>query len=320
MNVPYLVRLLCVCVASFFLLHLALAWFARAVSPWLLERARRVAERDSASSAARLLLAFRLSPALLALVTVASLCLPSFVSLENDRGVELAGAPFLAAAFAGAAIWAISFWRATRAVLRTHRSLECRRLWEGGADTVWLWEGAAPFLGLAGVIRPRVVLSRKVADALEPEQLSAALRHERAHRESSDNLKRLLLLLTPDALPGMRWHSTVDRHWARYAEWAADDRAVGQDAASSVSLAEALVRVARLGAAYAPSPLVSPFVPDSGDIRARVERLLTGSRPPARPSRLWSGMALTLLMPVAAALAMPHSLASVHSLIETLMH
>lgn len=317
MNVPYLLRLACVCLASFFLLHLVFAGVARGIAPWLLRRAQRIAERDAAA-AARLLLVARLVPPLLALVTVASFCLPSFVSLESDRGSESAGVPFLAAACAGGAIWVVSLWRATRAVLRTHRFLECRRLWERGTEPVWLWEGAAPFLGLTGVLRPRVVLSRGVANALEPDQLSAALRHERAHRESSDNLKRLLLLLTPDALPGARINAALDRAWARYAEWAADDRAVGQDAASSVSLAEALVRVAKLGASYAPSPLVSPFVPDSAGIRARIERLLAPSRPPAKSARLWPCLAI-LLLPLIA-LAAPGSLATVHGVIERLMH
>ncbi len=319
MNVPYVLRLACVCLATFFLLHLALACVARVIAPWMLRRAQRIAESDAAS-AARLLLGFRLAPALLALVTVASFCLPSFVSLESERGAESAGMPFLAAACAGGAIWAISLWRATRAVLRTHRFLDCRQLWERGAEPVWLLEGPAPFLGLAGVIRPRVALSRGVADALEPDQLSAALRHERAHREASDNLKRLFLLLTPDALPGARANAALDRAWARYAEWAADDRAVGHDAADSVLLAEALVRVARLGASFAPSPLVSPFVPDSGDIRARVERLLAASKLPAKPARLWPRLTPILLLPLIAAVAAPHSLAAVHTAIEIMMH
>lgn len=322
MSVPYLMRLLCVCLACFFLLHLAFASVARLLIPWLLRRAERLAGRDSARSAALLLLSFRLMPALLALVTVASLCLPSFISLESERGAELAGMPFLAIAALGGAVWGMALWRGARALLRSQRSLRGQAHFETGAEQVWVWEGPTPFLGLAGVFRPRVVLSRSVAQALDADQLAAALRHERAHRESSDNLKRLLLLLAPEACPGMRLFPRVDRAWARYTEWAADDRAVGQDPARSVSLAEALVRVARLGAGSCAAPLVSPFVPDCGDIRARVERLLSGrcGLPGSRRAPDSAMIGALALLPVLAAVLAPGSLGAVHGLIEGLMH
>ena len=85
-------------------------------------------------------------------------------------------------------------------------------------------------------------------------------------RNSADNFKRLLLLLAPDALPFLRGSAAVERAWLRFTEWAADDSAVNQDAACSLSLAEALVRVARLGVAAHASSLISHFVAANGEI------------------------------------------------------
>ncbi len=76
-------------------------------------------------------------------------------------------------------------------------------------------------------------------------------------------------------LPFLRGSAGVERAWLRFTEWAADDWAVSQDSACSLSLAEALVRVARLGAAAQASPLMSHFVAASVDISVRVERLLS---------------------------------------------
>jgi Zn-dependent protease with chaperone function len=320
---PYALRLLCLCAGSFFFVHLALSVFARALAPWVMRRAELIGARRPAHSAAMLLLGLRLAPAALACATVAALCLPSFVSFESERGSEAAGIPFLAVAALGAAAWAISLARSLHAVVHSHRCFPSRsaRL-AGEPEAVWLSEGASPFLGLAGVLRPRVVVSQSVARALDADQLAAALRHERAHRAAGDNFKRLLLLMAPDALPGVPLFHAVERAWARFAEWAADDWAVAQDASRSISLAEALVRVARLGVAPKPSPLVSPFVPEGDDISRRVERLLNGPAPTTTHSpRFGAGWAVgALAAPFVAAIAAPGSLSAVHQLLERWMH
>jgi Zn-dependent protease with chaperone function len=321
--VPYELRLLCLCLASFFLIHLALSVFASALAPWAMRRAELIGERQPARSAAMLLLAVRLFPAVLTLATVAALCLPSFLSFERERGAEAAGIPFLAAAALGASIWTISLMRGVRAVIHSHRCVSRRSaVVESESETFWLWEGAAPVIGLAGVLRPRVVVSRSVVSALEGEQLAAALRHERAHRASGDNLKRLLLLLAPDALPCVSLFRPVDLAWARFAEWAADDRAVAEDVDRSIALAEALVRVARLGIAPRTSPLMSAFVPPGEDISTRVDRLLNGASYAGGHSRFFGSALFASLfaVPFAIVAVAPGSLSAVHQLLERLMH
>jgi hypothetical protein len=319
MILPYTVRLLSVCLASFFLIHLALSALARALAPWALGRAEDMAAR----SAAALLLSVRLFPGLLAAALVAVLCLPSFLSFENERGAEEAGIPFLIAAALGASIWIASLVRSVRAVIRSRRCIErCSSPGPESPDAVWLWESSAPFVGLAGVLRPRVIMSRSVAQALDSDQMAAALRHERAHQHSSDNFKRLLLLLAPEAFPGLNLFRGVDRAWGRFAEWAADDRAVAEDPRLSLPLAEALVRVARLGVTAQPSPLISAFVPVDDDITRRVDRLLDGPAPAAASPRIVGPRmaAAFVAAPLLAALNAPGVLSGVHGLLERLMH
>jgi len=314
MILPYALRLVCLCLASFFLVHLAFALAARCLAPAVL----RFVERLRAQSAARLLLALRLAPAAIALMAVAGLCIPSYLSLEEEGGAEFVGFTCLAAALFGAAIWTISWARSVRAAIRSHRYVRrCKH-----AGSFWIAEGTAPFLGIAGIVRPKLIVSRSVADALDCDQLAAAIQHERAHQSSADNFKRLLLLLAPDALPFVRGPAAVERAWLRFTEWAADDRAVSQDASCSLSLAEALVRVARLGVAAHSSPLMSHFVAASVDISVRVDRLLSSANETVtrKPRRLAIGGALVALPAVVLPMAQPATLRVVHGLLERLMH
>ncbi len=115
----------------------------------------------------------------------------------------------------------------------------------------------------------------------------------------------------------------MEHGWARFTEWAADDAAVGGNHRRSLSLASALVRVARLGTAWQPSTLMTLLLADSQDLPARVERLLR-----AAPAREKSGrvtpvfLASAALLPagcLAAAMLQPATLQVVHRLLEHLI-
>lgn len=321
---PYLFRLMCLVLAAFFLVHLVVGVIVSLIAP----AAVRMTERIRPSLAARALLALRLFPAGFAIVVVAALCVPSYLWLEPEVIAEHIGFGCLTAAVLGAAIWGVAIARGLRATARSLRYVRnCQRAatktqFRGDVPPVWVVEGAAPLLALAGVIHPRLVVSREVVSALSADQLAAALRHECAHRVSRDNLKRLFLLLAPDMLPFFRGFRALERGWARFTEWAADDRAVGGDARRSVSLAAALVRVARLGAAVAPSPLMTSLLADSRDLSARVERLLRAAPPetPARGMRVWvTSASVAAAGALMIALWRPATLSWVHGLLESLM-
>jgi beta-lactamase regulating signal transducer with metallopeptidase domain len=235
----------------------------------------------------------------------------------------------LAAALMGVALWGWSLARATRAVMRSQRHIrKCReqsremRL-PGERKAVWVIEGTAPCVMLAGVFRPRMVISRNVVSALPAEQLSAVVRHERAHGISRDNLKRLMILLAPGILPFGSGFRNLERAWAKMSEWAADDGAAGGKTQRSLSLAAALVRVARLGSAVSAPALATSLMADGADLSERVDRLL---RPACRPARgghrepiLTASAGLLLAGALIAVIAHPVTLHSAHECLEFLI-
>lgn len=324
MTASYLPRLVCISLASFFLIHLVAALAVSLLAPW----ASRAAARMRPIHATQMLLALRLLPAGGAAVVVAALCVPSYLWLEPRAAYEEVGAWCLAAALLCVACWAPALARSWRAAARSlgyirYCRMVGRRACLGAeASAAWVVEGTAPLLVLAGVVHPNLVISSGVVAALPPEQLAMALRHEEAHRVSRDNLKRLVVLLTPDVLPLWRGLGALERGWARFAEWAADDRAVAGDARRSLSLAAALVRVARMGACPQAAPLVISLLADNEDLAARVDRLL-GEAPRAADERGRPGLALSGAAAFAglmAAMLHPATLYAVHGLLEHLTH
>jgi hypothetical protein len=304
MSIPYFARLLCLCLAAFFLIHLALS----AIVAALAGRAVRRAGRMRPATGARFLFGVRMLPATLSGAIAAGVCAPSYLWFEPETAMEHIGLACVAAAAVGAWICAAGVARGLRALVRSRRYL---RVCEAALQS------EAPVLMLAGVVRPRLVVSHGVRKALTAEQLAVALRHERAHGETHDNLKRLLILLTPDALPFVRGLGGIERGWRRLAEWAADDRAVRGSRRRALALASALVRIARLGSAPGPA-LATQLLGDAGDLAARVERLLERRTAPPLQPRVWPGVALAACG--AAAALQPSTLSYVHEALEALAH
>lgn len=321
MNVSYVLRLLCLSLGSFFLIHLAVGLLVSLISPMAVRLSQRITPR----SAARFLLILRLLPAGTALLWVAGLCVPSYLWLEPAGATENIGLWCLAAVVLTVAIWGLSLTRAARAVLGSFRYIrDCKEVGRQAGGAVWVVESSAPVLGLAGIIRPRLVMSQGLVKALSKDQLAAALRHERAHGVSRDNLKRLLILLAPDVLPFVRGFAALERGWARFTEWSADDRAVAGNSRRSLSLAAALVRVARMSPAPEQTPLVASLLADGRDLSARVDRLLSlGATPRSKGGRripmLAAGATAMLAVGLMAAALEPATFHSVHELLEHLV-
>jgi Zn-dependent protease with chaperone function len=321
MTVSYLLRLLCVGFSAFFAIHLVMGAMVMLLSPLV----ARLAGRLHAAYAAHLLFVLRLFPALGSAFIVLAICIPSFVWFENEVGTEEVGWLFLGSALAGGAVWLISVCRGLRALARSFQHLRrCqdlgRRLtFSRESLPTWVLDRPEPFLMLAGLFRPRLVVSQGVLDALTSEQLAAALKHERAHWTGRDNLKRLVMVALPGLLPGFRGFGTLESTWSRYAEWAADDLAVAGDGYASVSLAGALVRVARLGTPQPLNPLVTSLLADGEELSARVHRLLH-AEPPREFPWAWAASSAALASIFALAALQPPTLRAVHTLIEHMVH
>ena len=324
MNGPYLLRLLCLCLASFFAVNAV----AGLLTSFASRAAIRMAESMRARSAARFLLAVGLLPCALGISTVLALCVPSYLWLEPQASLERIGWVCLALAFLGAAGWLVSLVRVNRAIVV---SIRCNRSWQkagcetrlpGESSQAVIVEKDAPLLALAGVFHPRLVVSQAVLRSLSAEELDLALQHENAHRSSRDNLKRLFLLLAPTPLPLLRGFSSIERCWTKVSEWAADDEAVRGDSHRALSLAAALLRVARMGAAPRLSFLHTSLCAGDHDLSARVERLLTVQPQPLRAKSLPRtrslaiGSSLGIVVCVGILLAWPATLSLVHRLLE----
>src|SRR5208283_4375503 len=202
MSLPYYMRLLCLCFATFFVVH-GMVWLVVwGITPGALKIAEAMRPRQSS----RLLFALRLLPAAATSFLVASFCVPSYILLEPNVASERVGVTCLLAAAMGAAVWAVSLLRGITSVVRTERYVcQCRRETRAGeivqnGEAVLVVDRATAVMAIAGVVNPRLVVSQTVLDALSDAHWEAAFRHEAVHRSSRDNLKKLLFLVSPDAL------------------------------------------------------------------------------------------------------------------------
>jgi len=325
MNLPYGLRLLLLSSASYFVIYCLASLAVCAVAPAVL---RRVPLRLPGRAAA-FLVGLRLLPLALALFAVAGLCVPGYLRFEPEADAERAGAFCMLAALAGAGICLWGLARAGRALWRSIRSThELRRSGReirlpGELAPVAVLDSDAPLVALTGVARSRVVVSRGLLQALSAEQLEAALRHEQGHRAAHDNAKRVLFLLAPDPFAPFGRLAALERGWARLAEWAADDSAAAGDPRRALTLAETLVRVARLGRPAAACAVAAQLISDGCGLRERVHRLVEFAGHPPAPASSRSRATLPVmifagLVALAAASQFP-ILYSAHRLLEAFL-
>jgi Zn-dependent protease with chaperone function len=213
----------------------------------------RKLERVSARTAANVLLIFRLLPFSLAIAVSVGLALPSFMEFEPPSTKEGVNWPLIVLAALGCGVLAMMAARALR-IWRTTTFMQ--RQWlkrshpvHGVAAGVPLHQidSETSLLAVTGIFKPRVYISRTVADALTEEELSAALSHELAHVRSYDNLKQVLMkiMAPPEWFRGLQ---SAGEAWTRASEVAADERALAQGA-SALELSSALIKVGRLSRA-----------------------------------------------------------------------
>jgi hypothetical protein len=245
----YLLRMVCVCAATFFLLHLAAALLVRALTPLALQ----MVKLTTAANGARMLFVLRLLPIAAALSVVLALCVPSYLRFERDAPESVGLACLLLAASCAAMLLA-SALRGTRALISTWRLTR---------------EPGGAIFALVGFVRPQMLISAEVRASLSKAQMEAAILHEEAHRRARDNWKRLAMVLTP-ALG----FSKLEAAWARHAEWAADDAAMEGEPSRALALAEAMVHVAKLSNGHRTHLPVSSLVAGKDELSKRIERLL----------------------------------------------
>jgi hypothetical protein len=265
---------------------------------------RRRAERLSSSD----LLALRLAPAAAALLLVFGVFVPAWIRHEPLQADEPIGALGALASLAGLALLGHALARGASALAATRRR---RRELMAGARSLELGAGipsfavrhAYPLACVMGFRRQELLLAESVLQGLERDQLVAVLEHERHHARGGDNLRGLLLRVAPDALAGGRVAGEIERAWAEASECEADAAAARGGRREALTLAAALVRVARLALPGQPVPWPAATLIGAGVLEVRVRRLLAPSGQPhapllsrARAGALVAGVVLSLAL------------------------
>jgi hypothetical protein len=317
MIATYSVRLAILCFASFFLIHLVLGLLGLRLIPWL----ARASQLMRPQSVSKISFALRLAPASLSILIVLSVCVPSYLHFERNGASEEIGLLSLAFACLGFLLCVVAIARGAHALLKSQ--LLANKLGAVEHSGAWYLNSEVdefPSMGLVGLFKSRVVISPHVLKTLTPEQFQAALDHEHAHCSSRDNLKRLLILLSPDLFPFVRTFRALENLWETTAELSADDLATRGQPDRSIALAEALIKLARQQTNEVAHPLVSGLFAAPAGLTIRVERLLQSG--PATQTCLSSRAlifpALSVLL-ITYLLASPHIFQGVYSLLESLL-
>jgi len=184
--------------------------------------------------------------------------------------------------WAGAVIRAIVLAVTTRRMIRTWMATAEPMAVPGVDVPTYAITTSFPVVAIAGILRPRLVIARSVIDACTPAELVAIVAHERRHLDAHDNLRRALIVITPDLLAWLPIARRLREAWNEAAEDAADDAAAAAGEEGRVDLAAALIRVARLREVGGPQPALPASALYRGEnLDRRVRRLLEPA--PATP-------------------------------------
>ena len=296
----FAVRGIAVALSVFVIVYGALSLAVRL--GWRWSDVWRHGHRRPARRNADLLFAWRIFPLVTAAVVTAAFTVPSFLLLEPRAIDEPLGAIPLALSICAVGLGvfgvgnaAVALRRVSRVVARWTSAAQpiescapvpalrisggVRAVKQPATDQPAMKQPAMalPAMTVAGIVRPRVLLSQAAEAVMTAAELQMALNHEVAHVRRRDNLKKLMLRCV--AFPGM---AGLEAAWLEATEMAADDAAVS-NASEALDLASALIKLSRLkpaewGSVDPAIDLTAALVHGSASvISARVERLIAWS-------------------------------------------
>jgi Zn-dependent protease with chaperone function len=288
-------------------------------------------ESCSAQRASRTLFLLRILPAALSIAATFFLFAPAYLRHESRVGHEevsiklvlLASLSTIAIAIALAR--GIATWRATaRLTAGWLRNSEPVQI-PGIKVPAFKVEHPFPLIAVVGAFQPRLFIANQIFQSLTPAELTAALAHETGHIKAHDNLKRSLVRMCRDLVlvpVGRR----LDRAWLQASEAAADEFAARRDRRTSLDLASAVLKIARMiPPGVSPAMTAGAFLAAEDDkgFSIRVQRLLrlADCEDPDTRSFAWVSQ-LPILIPVALTLLFvvligeSHILAATHAVIE----
>lgn len=311
----FVLRGIAISLAVFFLVYCLLSLLV--AGGWQsMGRLRRV----SARGLANLLFTLRVLPAAASAAVTLAFVVPSFLWLEPSSTSEEIGVAPLVLGACCLLLFAIGLFRVAAAQARTSRVISN---WLQGASSLDVGTAAPAFqahhdippLMLAGVCRPRLLVSESTVAVLSRDELHVAIQHEVAHMRSHDNLKKLAFRLSP--APGM---AKLENAWQEAAELAADDAAVSS-VRDALDLAAALIKLSRLVPVEAAPAISMGLLYASGSIGQRVSRLLAWDETEVRVvcTSHWYALPPVLVALLGAAAAYGPVLAQTHRITEWLV-
>lgn len=271
----------------------------------------------------------RMLPLVVGIAASLGLALPAFLQLEplsTGEGVStrlLVPAALGFTALAALVLRLVACIRATRkhanAWIENSRPVDLPNM-----PKMYVAQKPMGLLAVVGIFRPRFFVSADVLQCLQPEELSAAVRHEVAHMMSLDNAKHLAMKITQPPKWMMR-SLALDQLWLNASEVAADDAAL-RCGTSALDLASALVKVAKISSfTVLPAAVnASHLIPNgtAAQLPTRIMHLRQCvEQHPAHPIRTSSApwMIVTSLAVAAYVLTLLFGLPLVHDLIEALV-
>jgi Zn-dependent protease with chaperone function len=273
--------------------------------------------RASVLTSPNFLFGLRIAPFAFSAAVTMFFTLPSFWLLERPSLDEDAATFILA--LCSLVILGAGLIRVLKAQARTTRAVAqwligTTSIGSDASKPVLSASEGAPALIVAGIRRPRVLVSDLAAVVLSDEELRAAVRHELEHVRSWDNLKKASISATP-----FPWMGGIESAWQEAAELAADDAAVANPQ-QALDLAAALIKLSRSSRQWPRPMIVTGLLSGSCSISRRVERLLRWRANGQRVRRSWP-WSLVVLMTIIVGIGCKYgaSLVLTHRLTELLV-
>jgi hypothetical protein len=262
---------------------------------------------------ARVLFGLRVAPFVLSAGIAVFLTFPSFLLFEvHSMDEDLST---FVVSICGTLVLGAGLYRVLLAEARTRRvisaCLEGATPLDNAANSALITPQVLSPLMLIGFRQPRILISDSARRLLSNAELDAAVRHEKQHSRSGDNLKKAILNSLPFA--GM---AKLERAWQEAAELAADDGAVSSRS-EALDLAGALVKLSRRFPLPVTPDLATGLISACDLTTKRIEHLLAWKKSPDKPSSFrhyWILAAFAAF--IALAVKLGPALALVHSLTE----
>lgn len=208
-------------------------------------------ENWTARRRAQTIFALRIFPFVSALIFVVAVVIPAYLLFEPHASGEVVSLKLGLIATASsvgviAAIYRVfgTWWKTRRLTSNWLKNAEPIEF-AGVSIPTYRMRHPFPVIAVIGMFHPRIFIAQQIFDSLDNTEIQAAIAHEYGHLAARDNFKRTLMRVCRDLLV-FPFGRSLDRAWSENVESAADEYAAQKGSLTAISLAAALVKIARI--------------------------------------------------------------------------